>query len=104
MPKYLLSYHGGHLAEDPAGMARVMEAFGAWFQELGSAVVDRGQPIGRTGTVGPDGVGDGGGPNPVTGYTVINADSFEQAVELTRRCPVVLAGRSVEVGETFSPM
>ena len=105
MPNYLLSFHGGHLADTPEGVAQVMDSFGRWFQDLGPALVDRGNPIGRISTVvGKEGVKDGGGPNPVTGYTVISADTLEAALELAKRCPVVVAGRSVEVGETFDPM
>jgi len=104
MPRYLLSYHGGHLADTPEGMAQAMQAFGAWFQELGPALVDRGKPIGATTTVRKGGVSDGGGANPVTGYSVIEAPSLEEAVRMTRSCPVVVAGRSVEIGETFDPM
>lgn len=105
MPNYLLSYHGGHLADTPEGIAEVMTSFGQWFQDLGPALVDRGNPIGRISTVvGNEGVRDGGGPNPVTGYSVIAADTMEAALELVKGCPIVLAGRSVEVGEAFDPM
>ena len=34
MPKYLLTYPGGHVDDSDQGRARVMEAFGKWFQEL----------------------------------------------------------------------
>ena len=29
-----LTYHGGHVDDSDQGRARVMEAFGKWFQEL----------------------------------------------------------------------
>ena len=105
MGNYLLSYHGGHLADSEEGIRKVMVMFGEWFDELGSALVNRGNPIGRIATIsGKDGVVEGGGANPVTGYTVIQAESLEAAVKLARGCPVVVAGQQVEIGETFNAM
>ena len=46
MAKYLLVYHGGGpMEEDAAAQAAVMEAWGAWFGQLGAAVVDGGNPV-----------------------------------------------------------
>ena len=79
-------------------MAKVMEAFGAWFQALGPALVDRGNPIGRSGTVQSSGITDGGGTNPVTGYTIIAADDFDSAVEMTKHSPSSLPARPSRSG------
>ena len=39
-----------------------------------------------------------------TGYSVIKADSLDQAVELSKGCPVLAIGRLVLVTETFDAM
>jgi hypothetical protein len=105
MPRYLLAYHGGHVDETPAGIKTVMEAFGTWFAELGPALADPGNPVGRTCTVDHNGnVSDGGGANPVSGYSIIEAASIEEAIDMVKRGPIVQGGRSVEVAETFSPL
>jgi len=45
-------------------------------------------------------VADDGGANPISGYTVISADSIEAATELAKGCPMVVNGNgSVEVAE-----
>jgi hypothetical protein len=49
-------------------------------------------------------VSDGGGVNPVTGYSVIEAPSLEAAVQMAKNCPIMASGGSVEVGETFAAM
>ena len=49
-----------------------------------------------------DGVRDGGGANPVSGYTVISADSLELAAKHAQGCPILDAGGSVEVAETVA--
>jgi hypothetical protein len=105
MANYLLAYHGGGMAETDEEQARVMAAWGKWYEDLGASIVDGGNPVGRAQTVSSDGsVTEGGGANPVTGYTIIQADGMERAVELAKGCPVLETGGSVEVGETFKVM
>jgi hypothetical protein len=105
MAKYLLVYHGGGMAETEEAQAQVMAAWGKWFEELGGAMVDGGNPIGRTQTIDSSGsVSEGGGANPATGYSIIEADGLEAAVKLAKGCPVLATGGSVEVAETFDVM
>jgi hypothetical protein len=42
-----------------------------------------------------------GGANPVSGYTLIEADSYVDALEKAKGCPVLASGGSVEVAETM---
>lgn len=52
-----------------------------------------------TQTVAADGTVGGGGANPVTGYTVITADSMDDALAKATGCPIRESGGSIEVGE-----
>jgi len=105
MAKYLLAYHGGGMPETEEETAKVMAAWGEWYGKLGAAVADPGNPVGRWSTVASDGsASDGGGANPVTGYTVISADSLEAAVGLSKGNPILESGGSIEVCETFEVM
>ena len=105
MPKYLLSYHGGGMPESEEEGAKIMAAWGEWMDALGPALADAGAPTGAAATIAADGsTSDGGGANPVTGYSVITADHLEAAVELAKGCPILVGGGSVEVGETFDVM
>ena len=45
MATYVLLYSGGGMAASEAEQAASMEAWGAWFGQLGSAVVDGGNPF-----------------------------------------------------------
>ena len=101
MSKYAFAYHGGPgMASTEEEMAEIMAAWGAWFGELGGAIVDGGAPVGQASTVASDGsVTDGGGANPITGYTIVSADSLEVAVALAKGCPALPGGGSVEVAE-----
>ncbi len=81
MTKYLLAYHGGKMAEGEAEQAKVLAAWGEWFQSLGAAVVDGGAPVGAVATIATDGAtSSGGGANPVTGYSLITASDLDAAL------------------------
>ncbi len=101
MAKYLLAYHGGSgMAETEEEQAKVMAAWGAWYEKLGAAIVDGGAPVGASKTVASDGsVSEGGGTNPLTGYTVITAGSHDEAVSHASGCPIRDAGGNIEVAE-----
>ena len=103
MPKYILAYHGGTgMPEDPAEVEQIMAAWGAWFAAMDDAVVDGGNPVSVTRTVGSDGsVTDGGGANPLTGYSLITAADLDAAVAHASGCPGLAAGGSVEVAEAI---
>jgi hypothetical protein len=104
MGKYLLAYKGGSMAQTDSEREAAMAAWGGWFGALGPAIVDPGNPFGPAKSVAADGsVSDGGGAG-LTGYSVVNADDLAAASELAKGCPVLTAGGSVEVYETFDVM
>lgn len=100
MPKYVFAYHGGKAPEDPAEGAKVMAAWEAWMNGLGEAIVDPGNPVGQSKTVTASGVEDNGGSNPLSGYTLVNADSIEAACEMAKGCPILVDG-TIEVAEAM---
>lgn len=100
MPKYVFAYHGGKAPEDPEEGAKVMAAWEAWMNGLGEAIVDPGNPVGQSKTVTASGVEDNGGSNPLSGYTLVNADSIEAACEMAKGCPILVDG-TIEVAEAM---
>ena len=96
MANFLLTFHGGSMPETQEEGAKVMQAWTDWFGMLGDKLVDGGNPISNTKTIAP-----GGSPS---GYSVIKADSLDEAVELSKGCPVLQGGASVVVAETFPVM
>jgi hypothetical protein len=79
---------------------------GAWYEKLGSAVVDGGNPFTPTAkSIASDGtVRDGPVGAMATGYTIISADSLDAAVEKAKGCPVLQGGGQISVYETFNVM
>ena len=98
MAKFVLTYSGGSgMPETEAEQAQVMETWGAWFGQLGDAVVDGGNPFAGSKVVAADGsVSDGGN---LGGYSILSADGMDAAVAMAQGCPVLSGGGSVEVSE-----
>ena len=105
MANYLLTYHGGGMPQEPAAQQKLMAAWGEWMGKVGPNLVDGGNPIAQAKTIAANGsVSNGGGPNPVSGYSIIKADSLDQAVAAAQGCPILgEGGGSIEVCETFAP-
>jgi hypothetical protein len=102
MAKYLFVYHGGKQPSSAADAKTVMDAWGAWFGSLGSAVIDGGNPVGKSSTVRSDGsLVDGGGANPVSGYSLIEASSLEDARKKAAGCPLLKVGGTIEVAQAM---
>ncbi len=101
MTKYVFAYHGGGMPESPEEQARVMAAWEAWFGQMGSAVVDGGNPVGDVRTVGHDGSVTAGGTNPISGYSLVEAADIDAALAHAKGCPILESGGSVEVAETL---
>lgn len=97
MANYIFAFHSGPTPEAPG--PEVMEKWMKWFGEMGDAVVDGGAPVGMSKTVASAGISDDGGANPISGYTIIKADSIESACEIAKGCPALPSGGSVEVAE-----
>lgn len=102
MPKFIFAYHGGKAPESQEEGEKVMAQWNAWYDSMGSAVVDGGGPAGQSTTVSASGVVADGGANPLSGLTQVEAQSHEAAVEMAKGCPMVLDGSgSVEVCEVL---
>ena len=84
--------------------AKVMKAWAGWFAEIGGALVDGGNPVSNTKTIHANGSVTNGAANAPTGYSIIKADSLDQAVKVAKGCPVLADGADVVVSETFVAM
>ena len=103
MAKFLITYHGGgEMPADPDVREQMLNAFAAWAAGVGDKMIDPGTPLGPAKTVTSDGVKDGE-PGGVGGYTLLSADSLDDAVELVRDHPFVSRGGTLRVSEAVVP-
>lgn len=104
MAKYLLIYRGGAQPEGEEEGKAVMAAWTAWFEGLGAAVADGGNPAGAARAVAPDGTVSEHDLRDVTGYSILEAGSLDEAVAMAQGCPHRAAGGTITVHETFDVM
>jgi hypothetical protein len=101
---YVLLYSGGGMPETEEETAQVMKAWDDWFHQIGDALKDGGNPFTQGAmTIKPDGSVSNGAA-PASGYSVIKAESLDDAVTLAKGCPVLMGGASISVYETFNVM
>ena len=101
MPKFVFAYHGGSMPDSPPEVEEVMNKWQSWLGGMGDSAVDFGNPVGPSKTVSASGVTDDGGTNPISGYSLVNADNMNAAIEMAKGCPALENGGTVEVAEAM---
>ena len=104
MAKFVLVYTGGSgMAASPEEQQKIMAEWGAWYGQLGPAIVDGGAPFAASKHLRNAGeVQDGPlGDTPATGYTVISADSLEDAAAKCENHPHLGHGGQVQIFQTI---
>jgi len=99
MANYIIAYHGGRKPESPEEGAKHMADWKTWLAVLGDAVVNPGTPLGKSRIVSADSVSDDGGDNPMSGFSVVEADSMDAALAMAKTCPFLDMGGTLEVAE-----
>ena len=102
MKNFVLLSSGGSMPEE-AEMAQVMKDWEAWYGQLGSAVVDPGNPMSAAKSIDPDGsVKDGPTGTMPNGYIILQADSLDAATKWpspARYCKVVQISRFLRLSQ-----
>jgi YCII-related domain-containing protein len=96
MNKFLITYHGSGMPDDPALMEQAKAAFGAWVAEAGDAIVDPGAPVAMMAQVAGEGATDA---VQIGGYSIIQADSVEDAKAVLSSHPYVARGGTLQVNQ-----
>jgi len=99
MPNYIIAYHGGNQPETPEAGAEQMAKWKAWLGGLGDAVVNPGTPLGKSQFVSASGVSDDGGAAPMSGFSVVKADTMDAALDMAKACPFLDIGGTLQVAE-----
>jgi hypothetical protein len=105
MSEFAYLFRGRVKPGSPEQMQKHTEKWVAWFRELGTAghLKDPGRPLEEAGKVVSGEhkmIKDGPyaeAKDVVGGYIVVEASDLAQATELSRGCPILAVGGSVEV-------
>ena len=100
MKKFALSYYGEPEFKSQEECDNHMSEWGDWVKKLGERLVDPGLPLKSPKTVSSEGVKDGNSPNRLTGYSVVEAESIEEAIEMVKDCPHLKFG-TIDVAEVL---
>ena len=99
MSQFVISYIGGNKPSSPEeGMAQ-MTKYKAWLSGLGEAVVSPANPFGNTHTVNSDGSVVAGSTSSMSGYSIVEADSLDDAISMVKDCPFLEMCGVLEVSE-----
>ena len=99
MSQYVITYLGGDQPSTPEAGKEHFAKYQQWLGSLGEAAISPMNPFKDTQTVNPDGTVSAGSTTTMSGYTVIEADSMEKALEIAKACPFLDIGGSLEVSE-----
>ena len=99
MTRYIITYVGGEQPSDPDEGKRHLVRYMEWLASLGESVISPANPFKDTITVHSDGSVSAGSSTTMSGFTIIEADSMEKAIEITKACPFLEIGGSLEVSE-----
>ena len=105
MSEFTFLFRGSDTSASPEQMQKNMQKWVAWFKELGEKghIKYPGHPLEGTGKVvtgKQKAIHDGPyaeAKDIVNGFTLIEAKDLSQAVELSKGCPILEVGGSVEV-------
>jgi len=100
MSKYVFAYLGGSMGETPEEQEASMNAWMAWFGSLGAAVKDVGNPFVASTTLAPGGT-RGSTSAGLTGYSIVEADSIDEAATFASSCPLLSSGGTLEIYEAM---
>ena len=100
MSRYIFGYHGRAVTPETAPQVQaVMAAWQTWFGNMGSALIDIGNPAGPSQVLASNGAVSKPAGVGLTGYSIVEADSMETALKLAQGCPIFATGGSIEVAE-----
>lgn len=99
MAQYVLVYLGGNQPSDPEAAGKHFKQYMEWLSSLGDSVVIPTIPLKDTHTVRPDGSVGEGGSSSMSGFSIIRAESMEDAMAIAKACPFLEIGGSLEVSE-----
>jgi hypothetical protein len=99
MAQFIIVYLGGNQPSSQEEGRKHYAKYKEWLVSLGNSVVSPANPFKNTHTIKPDGVVSDRSSTAMSGYTIIRAESIDEAITVAKACPFLEIGGSLEVSE-----
>jgi len=99
MSQYVIVYLGGDQPSSPEEGKQHFAKYMEWLNSLGDSAVSPANPLKDTNTVNSDGSITNSGTSTMSGFTVIEVESMDEALSIAKKCPFLDVGGSLEVSE-----
>ena len=99
MPQYVIVYLGGNQPSTPEEGKQHFTKYMEWLSSLGETAVSPANPLKDTRTVHSDATVAEGSTTTMSGFTIVEVDTIDEALEIAKACPFLDIGGSLEVSE-----
>jgi hypothetical protein len=99
MPQYIFVYLGGEYPTSPEEGQKHFQKYQQWLHSLGDAVLSPAIPFKDTHTVQPDGEAAPGSMSAMSGMSILQMNSMEEALAAAKSCPFLEIKGALEVSE-----
>ncbi len=101
MPQFMIVYLGMPKPSSPEEGQKHMAKYKEWLAALGDSAVSPANPLKNAKTINPDGSVETGSTTTMSGFTIIAAESEEEALSVAKACPYLEIGGSLEISEVM---
>jgi len=99
MPRYMISYLGSPKPMTPEEGQQHMAEYKNWMSSLGEALISPANPLKNTHVINSKGEENQGSETTMSGFSIVMADSYEDALVIVKSCPFLTVGGSLELSE-----
>jgi hypothetical protein len=99
MPKFIFVYLGGEFPENPDEGRKHFAEYQQWLDSLGKAVLSPAIPFRDTHTVQPNGKPMPGSTTAMSGLSIIELPSMDEALKIAAKCPFLSINGTLEISE-----
>lgn len=101
MKKFIFLYVGFDplWTQDESKTKEIKQAWGKWFASVGDKFIDSGNPFMPGKEVTATGIKDlPHDKDAIVGYSILKADTAEEAIKIAQSCPMITSVRVYEAG------
>lgn len=99
MSKFILTYLGGDQPSSQEEAKKNFTEYKKWLESLGKSIISPMNPFKNTHTIAPDGTVINKSTTKMSGFTIIETETIEKAIEYTKSCPFLNINGHIEVSK-----